>query len=166
MRSLGSGMGARGLIRVDADELTQPVHIALRYELEKQLLTGELKVADLPEAWNAGMQARLGVRPANDVEGCLQDMHWPAGDFGFFPAYGVGSLIAMQLWEKLRTDRDDVDADIAAGHFSGVIGWLRENVHGMGASLGVPELIKQATGKPLSAAPALRYLDAKYLEQR
>ena len=156
----------RGLIRVDADELTQPVHIALRYELEKQLLTGELKVADLPEAWNAGMQARLGVRPANDVEGCLQDMHWPAGDFGFFPAYGVGSLIAMQLWEKLRTDRDDVDADIAAGHFSGVIGWLRENVHGMGASLGVPELIKQATGKPLSAAPALRYLDAKYLEQR
>jgi carboxypeptidase Taq len=156
----------RGLIRVDADELTQPVHIALRYELEKQLLTGELKVADLPEAWNAGMQARLGVRPANDVEGCLQDMHWPAGDFGFFPAYGVGSLIAMQLWEKLRTDRDDVDADIGAGRFSGVIGWLRENVHGMGASLAVPELIKQATGKPLSAAPALRYLDAKYLEQR
>lgn len=156
----------RGLIRVDADELTQPVHISLRYELEKQLLTGELKVADLPEAWNAGMQERLGVRPGNDAEGCLQDMHWPAGDFGFFPAYGVGSMIAMQLWEKLRTDRDDVDAEIAAGQFSGVIGWLRENVHGLGASLGVPELIKQATDKPLSAAPALRYLEAKYVEQR
>ena len=156
----------RSLSRVDADELTRPVHITLRFELEKELLTGALRVADLPEAWNAGIQARLGVAPANDVEGCLQDMHWPAGDFGFFPAYGVGALISMQLWEKLRTDRDDVDGEIAAGKFEGLVGWLRENVHGLGASLAVPELIQQATGKPLSAAPALRYLDAKYLEQR
>lgn len=156
----------RSLSRVDADELTRPVHITLRFELEKALLTGALPVADLPEAWNEGMKERLGVAPVNDVEGCLQDMHWPAGDFGFFPAYGVGALISMQLWEKLRTDRDDVDGEIAAGKFEGLVGWLRENVHGLGASLTVPELIQQATGKPLSAAPALRYLDAKYLEQR
>lgn len=156
----------RSLSRVDADELTRPVHITLRFELENDLLTGSLAVADLPEAWNAGIEERLGVRPANDLEGCLQDMHWPAGDFGFFPAYGVGALIAMQIWETLRTERDDIDAEVAAGQFGGIVGWLRDNVHGLGASLGVPELIKQATGKPLSAAPALRYLDAKYLEQR
>ena len=94
----------------------------------------------------------------------MQDMHWPAGDFGFFPAYGVGSLTAMQLWETLRTERDSVDEEIAAGDFSGVVSWLRDNVHGLAASLSVPELIIKATDKPLSAAPALRYLDAKYLE--
>ena len=81
----------RGLIRVDADELTYPLHIMLRYELEKQLLTGELAVRDLPEAWNAGMEQRLGIRPQNDVEGCLQDIHWAVGSFGYFPSYALGA---------------------------------------------------------------------------
>ena len=156
----------RGLIRADADELTYPAHIMLRYELEKQLLTGELKVAELPEAWNDAAQTRLGIKPPSDVEGCLQDIHWAIGHFGYFPAYALGSLIAMQLWEKLRADREDLDEEIARGDFAGLYGWLREHVHGVGAKMTVQQLIQEATGRPLSAAPALRYLEAKYLEPR
>jgi carboxypeptidase Taq len=156
----------RGLSRVDADELTYPAHIVLRYELEKQLLSGELKVADLPEAWNEAANTRLGIRPANDVEGCLQDIHWAVGQFGYFPAYELGSLIAMQLWEKLHAESEGLDAAIAAGDFTGLYAWLRERVHGVGAKMTVQDLVKEATGRPLSAAPALRYLEAKYLEPR
>jgi len=156
----------RGLIRADADELTYPAHILLRYELEKDLLSGALKVDNLPEAWNELAQSRLGLRPANDLEGCLQDIHWAVGQFGIFPAYALGALIAMQLWEKLRADRESLDAEVAAGDFTGMFAWLREHVHGVGAKMTVQDLVKAASGRPLSAAPALRYLEAKYLEPR
>ncbi len=156
----------RGFLSADADELTYPAYILLRYEIEKDLLSGELKVESLPEAWNDKAQSRLGIRPANDVEGCLQDVHWALGQFGYFPAYALGALIAMQLWEKLRADRESLDAEIAAGDFSGLFGWLRERVHGVGAKMTVQDLVKEASGRPLSAAPALRYLEAKYLEPR
>jgi carboxypeptidase Taq len=154
----------RSLIRMDADELTYPVHIMLRYELEKKILEGELPVADLPEAWNANLEQRLGVRPTNDVEGCLQDIHWAVGHFGYFPSYALGAVIAAQLNEALRAAEPGLDEDIGAGRFGGVMDWLRDNVHGVGARLPVKELIKQATGKPLSAAAYLRYLETKYLE--
>jgi carboxypeptidase Taq len=154
----------RSLIRMDADELTYPVHIMLRYELEKKILEGSLPVADLPEAWNANIEQRLGIRPASDVEGCLQDIHWAVGHFGYFPSYALGAVIAGQLNEALRAERPGLDAEIAAGQFGGVMDWLRDNVHGVGARLPVQELIKQATGKPLTAAAYLRYLEAKYLE--
>ena len=154
----------RGLIRVDADELTYPLHIMLRYEIEKQLLSGELAVRDLPEAWNAGMEQRLGIRPPNDMEGCLQDIHWAVGHFGYFPSYALGAVIAGQLNEAMRAALPKLDEEIAAGQFGGVMDWLRDNVHGIGARLPVQELIKQATGKPLTAAAYLRYLEAKYLE--
>jgi carboxypeptidase Taq len=156
----------RSLIRADADELTYPAHILLRYDLEKRLLSGDLSVADLPEAWNESAQSRLGLRPANDVEGCLQDVHWAVGQFGYFPAYTLGSLIAIQLWEKLRAANEGLDAEIARGHFEGLFTWLRERVHSAGAKLTVQDLVKEATDRPLSAAPALRYLEAKYLEPR
>ena len=119
---------------------------------------------DLPEAWNAGMERRLGLRPANDAEGCLQDVHWAVGSFGYFPSYALGAMMAGQLYESLRNDRRDLDDELAAGQFEGLFGWLRENVHGLGASVSTPELIGNATGKPLSAAPWLRYVEAKYLE--
>jgi carboxypeptidase Taq len=154
----------RSLIRMDADELTYPVHIMLRYELEKKILDGVLPVADIPEAWNANLEQRLSIRPANDVEGCLQDIHWAVGHFGYFPSYALGAVIAGQLNEALRAERPSLDAEIAAGHFGGVMDWLRDNVHGVGARLPVQELIQQATGKPLTASAYLRYLDAKYLE--
>jgi carboxypeptidase Taq len=155
----------RSLIRVDADEITYPVHIMLRYELENEILAGNLKVSDLPEAWNERMQDRLGVRPSNDAEGCLQDVHWAVGSFGYFPSYVIGAAIAGQLYEALRNDRPQLDDEIAAGQFGGLFEWLRQNVHGLGASLSTPELIKNATGKPLSASAWLRYVEAKYLEE-
>ena len=154
----------RSLIRVDADELTYPVHVMLRYELEKQMLTGELAVKDLPAAWNAGMEQRLGIRPANDVEGCLQDIHWAVGSFGYFPSYALGAVIAAQLYESLRADVPELDDQIAHGEFDGLFGWLRTHVHGIGAKVTVQELMKDATGKPLGAASFVRYVESKYLE--
>jgi carboxypeptidase Taq len=154
----------RGLVRVDADELTYPVHIMLRYELEKQMLSGELAVKDLPAAWNAGMEQRLGIRPTNDVEGCLQDIHWAVGSFGYFPSYALGAVIAAQLYESLRADVPALDDQIAHGEFGGLFDWLRTHVHGLGAKVTVNELMKDATGKPLAAASFVRYVESKYLE--
>ncbi|HEY8538942.1 MAG TPA: carboxypeptidase M32, partial [Steroidobacteraceae bacterium] len=131
----------------------------------KEILRGELKVKDLPEAWNSRIQDRLGVRPANDAEGCLQDVHWAVGSFGYFPSYAIGAVIAGQLYESLRNARPELDDEIAAGEFSGLFGWLRENVHSLGASLSTPDLIRKATGKPLSASAWLRYIEGKYLEE-
>ena len=154
----------RSLIRVDADEVTYIVHILLRYELEQEVLKGELKIRDLPEAWNTRMGDRLGVKPANDAEGCLQDVHWAVGSFGYFPSYAIGAVIAGQLYETLRSDRPQLDEEIAAGQFGGLFDWLRQNVHSLAASVSTPELIRNATGKPLSAAAWLRYIEGKYLE--
>jgi carboxypeptidase Taq len=154
----------RGLIRVDADELTYPLHIMLRYELEKQLLSGELAVRDLPEAWNAGMEQRLGIRPQNDVDGCLQDIHWAVGSFGYFPSYALGAVIAAQFYESMRSEVPALDEQLARGEFSGMFGWLRSQVHSLGAKVPVQELLKSATGKPVGATSFIRYVEAKYLE--
>ena len=156
----------RSLIRVDADELTYPLHIMLRYELEKQLLAGELAVRDLPEAWNAGMEQRLGIRPANDVEGCLQDIHWAVGSFGYFPSYALGAVIAAQLYESLRAALPSLDEELARGEFGGLFDWLRDNVHGVGAKLPVQDLIKRPPASRCRPASFVRYLEAKYLETR
>ena len=154
----------RSLIRVDADEVTYPLHIMLRYELERQLLSGELAVRNLAEAWNAGMEQRLGIRPANDLDGCLQDVHWAVGSFGYFPSYALGTAIAAQLYESLREGLEALDEQLARGEFGGMFEWLRTNVHGLGAKVPVQELLKSATGKPLGAASFVRYVEAKYLE--
>jgi carboxypeptidase Taq len=155
----------RSLIRVDADEVTYTVHIVLRHELEKEILSGELKIKDIPEAWNERINDRLGVRPTNDAEGCLQDVHWAVGSFGYFPSYSIGAVIAAQLYESLRSERPALDDEIASGHFAGLFDWLRQNVHGLGARLSTPDLIQNATGKPLTAAAWLRYAEGKYLEE-
>jgi carboxypeptidase Taq len=154
----------RGLIRVDADELTYPLHIMLRYELERQLLSGQLAVRDLPEAWNSGMEQRLSIRPGNDVVGCLQDIHWAVGSFGYFPSYALGAAIAAQLNDSLRDQVPALDEQLAVGEFGGLFGWLRTHVHGLGAKVPVQELLKAATGKPLAATSFLRYVETKYLE--
>jgi carboxypeptidase Taq len=154
----------RGLIRVDADELTYPLHIMVRYELEQDLLSGKLAVRDLPEAWNASMEQRLGIRPANDVEGCLQDIHWAVGSFGYFPSYALGAVIAAQLYESVRSEVQGLDEQLARGEFTGLFDWLRKNVHGLGAKVPVQELLQGATGRPLSATSFIRYVEAKYLE--
>ncbi len=153
----------RGLIRVDADEMSYPLHILHRYELEKQLLAGELAVRDLPAAWNAGMQQRFGAEPQGYVDGCLQDVHWALGSFGYFPSYALGIVIAAQVWESLRAQLPEVELQISRGEFTGLFDWLRENVHGMGAKVPIKELVKQATDQPMGANALLRYLSGKYL---
>jgi carboxypeptidase Taq len=155
----------RSLIRVDADEVTYPLHILLRYELEKKLLSGELAVRDVPDAWNAGMEQRLEVRATGAADGCLQDIHWALGSFGYFPSYALGAVIAAQLWESLRVRIPDIEQQIARGEFEGLFAWLRQHVHGLGAKVSVNDLVKNATDQPLSANALLRYLETKYLEE-
>jgi carboxypeptidase Taq len=153
----------RGLIRVDADELTYPAHVMHRYELEKKLLSGDLAVRHLPDAWNADIESRLGVRPAHDGEGCLQDIHWAVGSFGYFPSYALGSVIAAQLFEALRAALPDTDRLIARGEFAPLLDWLRAEVHAEGSRHSLRELLELSTGRPLGAQAALRYLESKYL---
>ena len=137
----------------------------VRYELEQDLLSGKLAVRDLPEAWNASMEQRLGIRPSNDVEGCLQDIHWAVRSFGYFPSYALGAVIAAQLYESLRQRRAGAGRTAGArGVFAGLFDWLRTNVHGLGAKLPVQDLLQNATGRPLSATSFIRYVEAKYLE--
>jgi len=104
------------------------------------------------------------VRPTGAADGCLQDIHWALGSFGYFPAYALGAVIAAQLWERVHADLPEAEQQIASGEFSGLFGWLRERVHSLGAKVTVKELMKHATGQPLSANALLRYLEAKYLE--
>jgi carboxypeptidase Taq len=110
------------------------------------------------------MEQRLGIRPASDAEGCLQDIHWAVGSFGYFPSYALGAVIAAQLYESLRAEVQGLDEQLARGEFAGFLGWLRTHVHGLGAKVPVQELLKGATGKPLAAASFVRYVEAKYLE--
>jgi carboxypeptidase Taq len=153
----------RGLVRVDADEVTYPLHVVLRYRLEKALLGGELEVAHLPAAWNEGMRELLGVTPPDDRLGVLQDIHWPAGAIGYFPCYTLGALLAAQLYEALIAAEPDLPAQIAAGEFRPLLVWLRVNVHEQGARYETQELIARATGRPLELQPFLRHLEVRYL---
>ncbi len=153
----------RSLIRVDADEVTYPAHIILRYRLERAMLADDLKTADLPGAWADGLRGLLGVAPDNDREGCLQDIHWYDGGWGYFPTYTLGALIAAQLFEAVREAIPDVMEAIAAGDFTPLFGWLREHVHGKGSLLSTAELVEHATGKPLGTASFARHLRARYL---
>lgn len=155
----------RSAIRVDADELTYPLHVMLRFDLERRLFAGQLAVRHLREAWNEGMKQRLDLVPASDAEGVLQDAHWASGSFGYFPLYVVGAAIAAQLAERMRRDLPQLDDDIARGDFTALRGWLRDAVHGQGARLPPGELVERATGKPLAATAALRHLEHRYLEE-
>jgi carboxypeptidase Taq len=153
----------RGLIRVDADEVTYPLHIILRYRLEQALLAGDLEVADLPGAWNDGMRELLGIVPPSDREGVLQDIHWPTGAFGYFPCYTLGALMAAQLFEALAAALPDLASDIGHGDFTPLLAWLRANIHEQGSLLETRELLAQATGRPLTPQPFLAHLERRYL---
>jgi len=155
---------ARSLIRVDADEVTYPLHIVLRYRLEKALVAGDLEVADLPAAWNEGMRELLGVTPPDDRLGCLQDIHWPAGAFGYFPCYTLGALLAAQLWQAAIAAEPEIVPAIGRGEFAPLLGWLRRTIHAQGSLHETPELERLATGRPLTLEPFLEHLRARYLD--
>ena len=148
-------------IRVEADELTYHMHIILRFEIERDLIRGDLEVSEVPAVWNDKMEEYLGFRPDNDAEGCLQDIHWTHGSFGYFPTYTLGSVLAAQIDAAAREDVD-VDARVRAGEFDPIREWLREQVHSHGARYTTPELVEEATGEPFTADHFLDYVDDKY----
>jgi carboxypeptidase Taq len=149
------------LIRTEADETTYNLHIILRFELELALTEGTLAVDDLPAAWDEGMQRLLGVEVPGPAEGVLQDVHWSAGHFGYFPTYTLGNLLAAQLWVRLQDDLPDVDDLLARGDFVPIREWLREHVHRHGRKFPPRELVRRVTRRDLTIEPFLRYLREK-----
>jgi carboxypeptidase Taq len=154
----------RGFIRVEADEMTYPAHVILRFRLEQALIAGTLAVADLPGAWNEGFQSLLGMVPPDDARGCLQDIHWYDGAFGYFPSYTLGAMAAAQLMAAARHDVPSLDAALGEGDLAPLLGWLRTHVHGKGSLLEFNPLLREATGKPLDPSYFERHLTARYLQ--
>ncbi len=150
-------------IRVDADEVTYPAHVILRYRLEKKLIAGEMEAEDLPEAWTAGMQELLGLTPPDDALGCLQDIHWYDGAWGYFPTYTLGAMAAAQLFAAAREAVPEIPEAIGRGDFGPLMAWLGEAVHGLGSLHATDALLEQATGKPLDPKIFEASLAARYL---
>ncbi len=155
---------ARGFIRVEADEMTYPAHVILRFGLEQALVCGDLSVRDLPGAWNDGLEALLGIRPPDDRQGCLQDIHWYEGLFGYFPSYTLGAMAAAQLMQAARAAMPELDQALAQGDLAPLVRWLRRNVHAHGSRLGFNALLHAATGRSLDPACFEKHLTARYLD--
>jgi carboxypeptidase Taq len=152
-----------GFIRVDADEVTYPAHVILRYRLERAMVAGDLAVADLPAAWNEGHKTLLGIVPPDDRRGCLQDIHWYDGAWGYFPTYTLGAMTAAQLFAVAREADPAIEPGIARGDFAPLLAWLRANVHGKGSRLSSSALLQEATGRPLDAGVFKAHLRRRYL---
>ena len=150
-------------IRVEADEVTYPAHVILRYRLEKALIGGDMKLGDLPAAWNEGMKKLLGIVPPSDREGCLQDIHWYDGAWGYFPTYTLGAMTAAQLFDAACRARPEIPGAIGKGDFAPLLAWLRANVHGQGSRLPARDLLTAATGRPLDPAVFKAHLERRYL---
>jgi carboxypeptidase Taq len=144
----------RSFIRVEADELTYSLHVMLRFDLERALASGSVRAAELPEAWAAKSREYFGIVPPDAATGVLQDVHWSAGLIGYFPTYAIGNMISVQLFEAAPKTED----------YSVLLAWLRENVHRHGRKFGAEELVRRATGAPISPEPYLRYLKTKFGE--
>ncbi len=153
----------RGFIRADADEITYPAHVMLRFRLEAALIEGALRPAELPGAWNEGMNSVLGITPPDDAAGCLQDIHWYDGVFGYFPSYSLGAMAAAQLMAAARQAVAGLDAALTAGDLSPLRGWLAVNVHAHASLYGFNELLRATTGKPLDPAAFEAHLAERYL---
>ncbi|WP_256439557.1 carboxypeptidase M32 [Sporosarcina sp. 6E9] len=149
-------------IRIEADELTYPLHIMIRYEIEKELFNGDLEVQDLPRVWNEKYKEYLGVTPENDGEGVLQDVHWSGGSFGYFPSYALGYMYAAQLKVAMLKDLPNFDELLLKGEFSPILHWLTENVHKHGKMKKPLEIIQDTTGEGLNAKYLADYLSEKY----
>lgn len=154
---------APSFIRVEADEVTYDLHIILRFDIEQRVINGELEVADIPAAWNAKFKELLGLDVPDDARGCLQDIHWSFGGFGYFATYTLGNLNASQLMRAARAAHPSLDAELAKGEYASLLNWLRTNVHAKGRSLTAPELMRAATGEPTGMECHLAYLRRKFL---
>lgn len=152
----------RSLIRTDADELTYNLHVMIRFDLECDLLEGRLAVRDLPDAWRARYEADIGITPPDDRDGCLQDVHWCYGIGGMFQGYTIGNILSAQLYEAALRAHPEIEDDARHGRYATLHRWLRENVYAHGRKLQPAELIRRATGEPMTTAPYMAYLRAKY----
>ena len=154
----------RGFIRVDADELTYPAHVILRFEIERALISGEIEADDIPELWASKMQDYLGVDTAGNFDhGCLQDIHWPAGMFGYFPSYTLGAMYAAQYFATIRNLHPNLDSLIAAGDLSPVMNWLDTNIWSQASRWSTDALVTRATGESLNATYLRKHLETRYL---
>ena len=151
-----------GLIRVYADEVTYNLHIVARFELERALFAGELEVRDLRDAWNAQYERLLGICPAHDTEGVLQDVHWSGGAFGYFPSYTLGNLYAASLGKAMQRDLPNMWSEVGRGEFAEVLAWLRDRVHRHAHVMDAPDIVRQACGETDSVEDLLGYLWARY----
>lgn len=152
------------LIRVDADEVTYPLHVILRYELEKQLFNKQATVNDLPELWHQAMQKYFGLSTqGNNKNGVMQDVHWPSGAYGYFPAYTLGRLMAAQLFQQLMQDHPDALTQLSQGKSETIFAWLKHHVHQHASSLTSQEILTKATGLPLTAQCFLDHIEQRYL---
>ena len=154
---------SRGLIRVDADEATYPCHVILRFRLERALIAGDLSLDDLPAAWNDGMRELVGVVPPDDRDGCLQDIHWPGGAWGYFPTYTLGALAAAQFFEAAVAASPEIPAALSHGDFAPLMAWVRPNVHARASSDSTAAIVTAATGRPLGVDAFRRHLERRYL---
>jgi carboxypeptidase Taq len=150
------------LIRVEADELTYHMHIVVRFEIERDLIRGDLDVEDVPEVWNDKYEEYLGIRPDTDADGCLQDIHWSHGDFGYFPTYSLGSVLAAQLYASAEDEIPDLEEKIRSGDYEALHDWLTEEVHRHGCRYETDDLIREATGEAYTADYFLDYVKSKY----
>ncbi len=152
------------LIRVEADEVTYPLHVILRFEIEQGLFEGSIPVADLPEVWNKKMEEYLGVRPLTDREGVLQDVHWSGGAFGYFPSYTLGAMYACQFFLALKKENPEIENLVACGALAPVKDWLNRNIHARGRLYPAEDLCRQVTGESLNPDHFINYLKSKYGE--
>ncbi|MCE3269112.1 MAG: carboxypeptidase, partial [Burkholderiales bacterium] len=151
-------------IRIDADEITYQAHVLLRYEIEKDLMDNKITVKDIPELWNDKMQQYLGVDTSgNYKDGCMQDMHWPSGLFGYFPSYTLGAIIAAQLFNKIKQDEPGLNTDIAKGDLSKVKNWLISNLWSKASLFSPRQLLKDITGEDLTTKHLKNHLTARYI---
>ena len=153
----------KSFIRVESDEVTYPLHIILRFNLERKIFNNEINIADIPDAWNDEFNRLFNLSINKDTDGCLQDIHWFAGLFGYFPTYSLGALTAAQFASQLRTDQKELDKEIENGEFSNLVNWLKKNIHEKASFFSTNEVLEQVTKSPLNAKYFKEYITNRYL---
>lgn len=152
-----------GLIRVDADEVTYPMHIVMRFEMERELVSGNLKTADIPEVWDAKMKSYLNISTGdNHRDGAMQDVHWPAGAFGYFPSYTLGAMMSAQQWATILRENPAANDEVSSGDFGAINTWRKQNIWSKASTASTPEIMREATGEPLKARHFINHLKHRY----
>jgi carboxypeptidase Taq len=150
------------MIRIEADEVTYNLHILLRFEIEQAIFHNDIKLDDIPQVWNEKFESYFGIQPKNDSEGCLQDVHWSMGIFGYFPTYALGNLYAAQFFAKAQEEMPNLTSQFEMGDFSSLKKWVNEKIHDHGKRYSASDLVEEVTGKPLSHKPLMEYLEKKF----